>query len=215
LSELAQVLRDNYENHESLRNIAANLPCRYGNDCEESNAMMRELTDCFVGAITRKKNLYGEHFQAGLYTVDNHAIMGASTGALPNGRMKGVSLANGLSPCQGADVSGPTAVICSITKVNQKNLANGMVLDLKFSPSFLKKEKHRQGIRDMIRSYFAMGGMEVQFNVVSRETLLAAQKDPQKYRNLVVRVSGFSAYFVNLDKVLQDEIIARTEYSYE
>lgn len=214
LSEFAQILRSNFEGQEIFRNIVMNLPYRYGNDCDEADIIMRDLTECFVGTVTRMKNIYGHRFQAGLYSVDFHATMGALTGALPNGRLKGVSLANALSPCQGADVLGPTAVICSVTKVDHSKLANGMVLDLKFNPSFLQKEKHREGLRDMIRSYFGMGGMEVQFNVVNRETLLAAQKDPQKYRNLIVRVSGFSAYFNNLDKVLQDEIIARTEYSY-
>ncbi len=88
-----------------------------------------------------------------------------------------------------------------------------MVLDLKFSPSFLKKPAHRLGVRNLIRTYFEQGGMEIQFNVVSRETLLAAQKNPQQYRSLVVRVSGYSAYFYNMDPILQNEIIARTEYA--
>ena len=139
--------------------------------------------------------------------------MGAKTGALPTGRHKGVSLANSLSPCQGADRMGPTAVIRSITKVNHAVCGNGMILDFKFNPAFLKKPSHRKGVRSLIETYFSKGGMEVQFNVVSRETLLAAKADPQKYRNLIVRVSGFSAYFFHLDPVLQDEIIARTEYA--
>jgi len=122
-----------------------------------------------------------------------------------------VALANGLSPSQGADVSGPTAVINSITKLDHRLLGNGMVLDLKFHPSFFTDDRRRRKFRDLIETYFQLGGMEIQFNVIREETLLAAQKSPEAYRDLLVRVSGFSAHFVDLDRVCQDEIIARTD----
>jgi formate C-acetyltransferase len=138
--------------------------------------------------------------------------MGKLTGALPDGRRRGVALANAMSPSQGADKLGPTAVVKSATKMNLNMLGNGMVLDMKFHPSFFNDDSHRKAFRYLVETYFKLGGLEVQFNVVSRETLLEAQKHPEKHQDLIVRVSGFSAYFVTLDRVLQDEIIARTEY---
>ena len=213
LSELAKILQDDFQGNEPLRLLLSNLKGRYGNGDVKTDSIMKELCDLFCDLGRNTTNPFGRHFQIGLYTVSSHANMGAKTGALPTGRHKGVSLANALSPCQGADRLGPTAVIRSITQVNHAVCGNGMVLDLKFNPAFLKKPSHRKGVRELIQTYYENGGMEVQFNVVSRETLLAAKADPQKYRNLIVRVSGFSAYFFHLDPVLQDEIIARTEYA--
>ncbi len=213
LPQLADLLKADFEGNEPLRLLLSNLPERFGNGKERADRMMKELCAFFVSLGQETENPFGNHFQAGLYTVSSHAGMGAKTGALPTGRHKGVSLANALSPCQGADRLGPTAVIRSVTGVDHSVCGNGMVLDLKFNPGFFKKPSHRQGVRSLIETYFDKGGMEVQFNVVSRETLLAAKADPQKYRNLIVRVSGFSAYFFHLDPVLQDEIIARTEYA--
>lgn len=119
---------------------------------------------------------------------------------------------NSMASVQGKDVSGPTALINSVVKTDLNIATNGMVLDLKFNPSFLQSQAHIDALKMLIDTYFHNGGMEIQFSVVSRETLLAAQREPEKYRNLVVRVSGFSAYFRSLNKTTQDEIIARTEY---
>jgi formate C-acetyltransferase len=109
-------------------------------------------------------------------------------------------------------LSGPTAVIKSITKLDHRLLGNGMVLDLKFHPGFFNHEQSQKAFRNLVETYFQLGGMEIQFNVINREKLIAAQNSPLEYRDLIVRVSGFSAYFVNLDKVTQNEIIARTEH---
>jgi formate C-acetyltransferase len=213
--EFVGIVNSDFAGHEDLRSELLVKPWRFGNDEDASNDMIRDLTDFFVNHVTNTKNVFGKKFQAGLYSVDHHAHLGAKTGPLPSGRRGGVSLANALSPCQGVDINGPTAVMCSATRVDHTRLGNGMVLDLKFTPQFLQKQSHLEKLRQMIIAYFEIGGMEVQFNVVKRETLLAAQKEPQKYRNLIVRVSGFSAYFINLDRVLQNEIIARTEYAHE
>jgi formate C-acetyltransferase len=213
LKELGKILKHDFGDHEIERIMAVRLKDKFGNDMPKTNAVMKDLTDCFVDTITKTRNLYGHTFQAGLYSVDAHAVMGAATGALPSGRRKGLSLANALSPCQGVDTRGPTSVMCSAASVDMSRLGNGMVLDLKFTPDFLESDDHREKLRDLIRGYFKLGGMEVQFNIVRRETLIAAQKEPENYQNLIVRVSGFSAYFTTLDKVLQDEIIARTEYA--
>jgi formate C-acetyltransferase len=213
LRDFASIVNSDFSGYEGLRAELIFRPWRFGNDDDKSNKLMQELTSFFTGVITTTRNIFGNNFQAGLYSVDHHASMGAQTGSLPCGRKAGISLANALSPCQGADVNGPTAVICAVTSVDHETLGNGMVLDLKFTPQFLQKPAHFEKLRQLIITYFDMGGMEIQFNVVKKETLLAAQKEPEKYRNLIVRVSGFSAYFITLDTVLQNEIIARTEYA--
>lgn len=210
LTELAGVLRRDFTGEEALYAYLREHCPKYGNDREAPDGMMSELVTLFCDTVTRTKNCRGAHFQAGLYTVDHHAAMGKKTGALPEGRKSGVALANGASPVQGMDRSGPTATMNSTTGYNHDQASNGFVLDLKFDPSFFKTPSHKAQLRHMLDVYFDSGGMEAQINVVSRETLLAAQKEPSKYKNLLVRVSGFSAYFVTLDRVLQDEIIERT-----
>ena len=138
--------------------------------------------------------------------------MGKLTGALPDGRPYGLALASGMSPSQGTDLSGPTAVIKSTTKLDHSLLGNGMVLDLKFHPTFFDNKEKRRAFKNLVETYFQLGGMEIQFNVINQETLIGAQESPDEYRDLIVRVSGFSAYFIDLDKVTQNEIIARTEH---
>ena len=140
--------------------------------------------------------------------------MGEHTGALPEGRMASKMLANSLSPCQGRDIKGPTAVVHSATKFDHTLIGNGMVLNIKFHPTALNGEEGIKNFKDLIKIYFDMGGMEIQFNVVDRKILSDARKNPGNYGDLVVRVSGFSAYFTRLSMELQDEIISRTEYSY-
>jgi formate C-acetyltransferase len=211
LADFAEVLAANFKGYEQLQGYARTRCLKYGNDIPEADRFMKELADLFCSTVRAHKNCRGHSFQAGLYTVYDQSVMGRKTGALPDGREKGVSLANAISAVQGMDTRGPTAAMHSALCFDHRQAANGLVLDIKFNPAFFEKESHRNMLRTLVEDHFANGGMEVQFNVVSRETLLAAKQDPQKYRNLVVRVSGFSAYFVTLDPVLQDEIINRTE----
>jgi formate C-acetyltransferase len=212
LAELAEMLRKNFLGAEVVREELVRQCPKFGNDTDQADQFMTELTDDFSRQVDSYRNPRGGRFQTGLYTVESHAILGKITGALPDGRRKGVALANALSPAQGADINGPTAVVRTITKLDHRMLGNGMVLDLKFHPAFFNGSKHRQAFKALIDTYFQLGGLEVQFNVISRETLVNAQKKPEEYRDLIIRVSGFSAYFVTLDTVLQDEIIARTEH---
>lgn len=213
LSQLSSMLKEDFKGNEPLRRELSAKCSKFGNDESSSDEIMKELVDIFQKKVDSYINARGGRYQSGLYSVDHHAQMGKLTGALPDGRNAGISLANAASPSQGADRLGPTAVVKSVTKLNLSMLGNGMVLDMKFHPSFFDGDKHREAFRHLVETYFMMGGLEVQFNVVSRETLLEAQKHPEQYQDLIVRVSGFSAYFVTLDRVLQDEIIARTEYS--
>ena len=209
LPELAGILRRNFDGAKELKRYLERCP-KYGNDDDVPDAIMRELVGLFAQKINSYRNMRGGSFQCGLYTVDHHAHMGVRTAALPNGRGAGISLASGFSPCQGADTNGPTAVLNSTAKCDLSVFGNGIVVDLKFQPEFFNK--NRIHIRHLIETHFEMGGYEVQINVVDRQTLINAQKEPEKYRNLIVRVSGFSAYFVDLGTITQNEIIARTEY---
>jgi len=209
LPELAEVLKNDFDGAENIRRALLSCP-KFGNDDDRADSIMRDLTELFHETVTRRINPRGGAYQCGLYSVDHHAHMGRLTAALPEGRKAGVSLANGFSPAQGADGNGPTAVVNSVVKNDLAALGNGMVLDLKFQPAFFMKNKGQ--IRNLIETYFDLGGYELQANVVDRDTLLAAQAEPESHRNLIVRVSGFSAYFVDLNEVLQNEIIARTEH---
>jgi formate C-acetyltransferase len=211
LKEFAQILANDFEGHDELKAFALNRCVKYGNDLPEADIYMKEIVDLFCSTIGRQTNCYGNPFQTGLYTVNFQAVMGKKTGALPDGRDKGVSLANAISAVQGMDTEGPAAAMRSALSFDHHHAANGIVLDIKFSPSFFKNGSHRKMLRPLVEWYFDSGGMEVQINIVSGKTLLAAKREPEKYKNLVVRVSGFSAYFVTLDPVLQDEIINRTE----
>lgn len=212
LPELAETLRNDFEGAEILREALVSRCPRYGTDEDEIDDFMKALVDGFCGYVESYRNPRGGRFQTGLYTVNWHTTLGRLTGSLPDGHRCGLALASGFSPSQGADTRGPTAVIQSSTKCNHRLLGNGMVLDLKFSPSFFTDRTRTQAFRHLVETYFQMGGMEIQFNVIDRDTLMAAQQSPTAYRDLLVRVSGFSAYFVNLDKLTQDEIIARTEH---
>ena len=188
LPDLARAARSDFAGAGSLAAWAAAGP-HYGNDGDEPDQIVALLTEEFCRQVDSCRNPRGGRFQSGMYPVDNHARRGSMTGALPSGRRAGVALANALSPCQGCDTTRPTALILSATKLDHTMMGNGMVLDLKFHPSFFEDESRRRAFRALVESYFDMGGMEIQFNVISRETLLAAQRSPQ------------------------DEIIARTEHA--
>ncbi|MEJ5200074.1 MAG: glycine radical domain-containing protein, partial [Anaerolineae bacterium] len=155
----------------------------------------------------------GGTYQPGFYTVSAHVPMGAAVGALPDGRRAGEPLADGgLSPMAGRDRRGPTAVLRSVSRLNLELASNGTLLNMKFLPSFFQQGEALDKFVQFLRGFCALKIPHVQFNVVSAETLRRAQERPEEYRNLVVRVAGYSAYFTELDRQLQDEIIRRTEF---
>lgn len=212
LRELAQILRRNFQGHEELRQKLLACP-KFGNDVPDVDQKAEDLMRRFTAAINHYRRKYGAgKMQSGFYTVMHHYLLGLKTGASPDGRRAGESLSNSLSPSQGMDTTGPTAVMNSVNRISTAYMGNGMALDMKFLPSFLKTGIHRIALRSMIEVYFKRGGMELQLNVVDRDTLIKAQKQPDRYKHLVVRVSGYSAYFVSLERGLQDEIIRRTAY---
>jgi formate C-acetyltransferase len=205
-----EMLDADYEGYEEERAcILANCP-RYGSDNEAAD-LMRRISGFFTDLCSAVTGARGGRYQVGYYSVESHGILGERTGALPDGRKRGTALSNGFSPVQGTERNGPTGVINASVRTDHARLANGMVLDMKFSTAFFKQQNNRDALEAMIKTYFKLGGMELQLNVVDKETLLDAQRNPQSHRNLIVRVSGFSAYFVSLSDVVQREIIARTE----
>jgi len=212
LKEMADAVRANFEGYEYLHAYVLNKCEKFGNDLEESNALMKELVDFASTETTYIKNTRGFHYVPGYYTAHHQAAMGMFTGATPDGRLAGVSLSNSLCPVQGMDKNSPTALINSVTQPDHELIRNGVAIDLKFSPSLFKNPMQRKMFRPLVETCFKKGSQEIQFNVVNKDTLLAAQREPEKYQNLLIRVSGYSAYFTSLFKEEQDEIIARTTY---
>jgi len=212
LEELSEALQSDFAGNDILRRILSEKPLTYGNDNDEADLMMRDLTNLLFAHLDSCPNVRGGKRVLSLVAAEVHSYMGSCTAATPDGRRARTALSNSQSPSQGKDHTGPTAVMNSHLKTDNHVFGCGMVLDLKFTPSFMASEARRRMVRQLIESYVRRGGMEVQFNVVDRETLLDAQAHPENHRDLLVRVSGFSAYFVLLPKTTQDEIIARTQY---
>ena len=200
LPNLVEMLKKNYD-HEQIRRLKfVNKYAKFGNDEATVDEIMKDLCKLFCSTIRKFINPRHGPFQCGFYTVDSHVPFGEITGALPDGRLAGRVLANSLSPVQGMDRASPTAVIKSVTKIDHRSWGNGMVLDLKISPSVLSNEDGLSKLKDLVKTYFHLGGMEIQINVITNELLRKAKENPEEYRSLIVRVSGFSAYFTALRK---------------
>ncbi len=187
---------------------------KYGNDIYEADMFAREVGNSYTKEVEKYKNPRGGIFQAGLYPVSANVPLGAQTGATPDGRLAFTPIADGIGPASGRDVKGPTATANSVAKLEQGVASNGTLLNQKFHPSALAGMSGLTKFVALIRSYFDQKGMHMQFNVVTRETLLDAQKNPEKYKTLVVRVAGYSALFTTLSRSLQDDIINRTEQGF-
>ncbi|MDL2249903.1 glycyl radical protein [Lachnospiraceae bacterium OttesenSCG-928-J05] len=186
---------------------------KFGNDIDEVDYFARDVAYTYTRPLLNYHNPRGGIFQAGLYPVSANVPLGAQTGATPDGRLAHTPVADGVSPAAGADTNGPTAAANSVAKLDHFIASNGTLFNQKFHPSALSGEAGLDNFVGLIRSYFDQKGSHMQFNVVDRETLIAAQKDPSKYKHLVVRVAGYSALFTTLSKSLQDDIIKRTEQS--
>ena len=210
LDGFAGILSRDFEGREDILAYASGKCPKYGNDegmPEETAARIAALTS---DILSEYRTYLGGPYRLGLYSVEDHAIMGEYTGATADGRRRGVSLSNSMGASQGKDVNGPTALINSVTAFPMVRAQNGMVMDLKFLPDVIEGETGSNALRSLITSYFRKGGMEVQVSAVSPETLRDAQRRPEEHADLIVRVSGFSAYFTSLRKTTQDEIIERT-----
>jgi formate C-acetyltransferase len=210
--ELYDALMNNWQGYEELQRYIKSQAPHYGNAIAEVDKYARWAAGVFADAVNACTGPRGV-FSAGLYPVTTNVIFGQMTAATPDGRFSGVPLADGISPVQQMDTNGPTAVLVSVANIDQVKYPNGTLLNMKFHPSSLQGEEGVKKLSSLIQTYFEMGGMEMQINVVSAETLRAAQKKPEEYKNLVVRVAGFSTYFVELHLESQNDLISRTELS--
>jgi pyruvate formate-lyase/glycerol dehydratase family glycyl radical enzyme len=211
MAGLIEALDGDFEGHETLRQQLLNKTPKYGNDDGYADAIMRTLFDAYYEAIDGRPNTKGGSYHIDLLPTTCHVYFGSVLGATPDGRRAWKPVSEGVSPVQGADRRGPTAVIRSVAKMDHVR-TGGTLLNQKFSPHLLEDRQGLDHLVALIRTYFALDGHHIQFNVVDADTLRAAQRDPEHYRDLIVRVAGYSDYFCDLNVALQDEIIARTEH---
>ena len=213
MDELMAALDDNFIGHERILNLVKNHSPKYGNDDEYADEIMKQVFEYYQGEVTGRPNMLGGMYRVNMLPTTCHVYFGEVMMASANGRLAHVPVSEGISPEKGADVNGPTAVIKSCAKMDHL-MTGGTLLNQKFTPSVVAGEEGLNQMANLIRSYFNMDGHHIQFNVIDRQTLLNAQKYPEEYKDLIVRVAGYSDHFRNLSKALQDEIINRTEQSF-
>ena len=211
MEQLLVALRHNFQGHERIRQMLWNKTPKYGNDDEYADSLLRASSDAFDQTVSGRMNTKGGFYAVNYLSTTCHIYFGSVLGATSDGRRAQEPVSEGVSPVQGADRHGPTAVMKSVAKMDQVR-TGGTLLNQKFSPSLLEGEEGIDNLAHLVRSYFKLDGHHIQLNVVTAETLRSAQANPEKYRDLIVRVAGYSDYFCDLGKVLQDEIIARTEH---
>lgn len=211
MAKLLDLVKNNFEGFERERKMLHNSTPKYGNDDDYADAIMQTIFDAYYHAVNGRKNTKGGEYQVNLLPTTVHVYFGSVIHATPDGRKSGEPLSEGVSPVQGADRKGPTAVIKSVSKMDHVK-TGGTLLNIKFTPKALEGDAGLQKFLDLVRTYFRLDGHHIQFNVVSANMLRDAQQQPEKHRDLIVRVAGYSDYFVDLGKALQDEIINRTEH---
>ncbi|MGI6376350.1 MAG: trans-4-hydroxy-L-proline dehydratase [Anaerolineae bacterium] len=212
MAELTAALAGDFGGHEPLRQQLANRSPRYGNDHDAADALMQRVFESFYRLVEGRPNLRGGSYHIDMLPTTCHIYFGSVMGASADGRLAGRPLSEGISPVQGADRRGPTAVARSAAKMDHVR-TGGTLLNMKFQPHVLANEEGIANLAALIRGYFGMGGHHVQFNVVDAATLRAAQARPEEHRGLMVRVAGYSDYFCDLSRELQEEIIERTAQS--
>ena len=212
MEKLLKILADNFEGHEVYRQVFLNKTPKYGNDDDYADDLMKSVFEMYYRAINGRPTSKGGHYRINLLPTTVHVYFGKKAGATPDGRQAHSPLSEGISPVQGADRHGPTAVLKSVGKMDHVR-TGGTLLNMKFLPDMFKTEDDIIKVGRLIRTYFKMDGHHVQFNVVNAQTLREAQTHPERYRDLIVRVAGYSDYFVDLSTELQNEIIKRTAHS--
>ncbi len=211
MGEMLEALAANFEGNARLRQQILNRTPKYGNDDERADRVMVRAFDAYFDAVDGRPNTKGGAYHIDLLPTTCHVYFGSVIGATPDGRLATTPVSEGISPVQGADQRGPTGVIRSVARMDHVR-TGGTLLNQKFTPRLLADDAGLDGLVHLVRTYFQLDGHHVQFNVVDAETLRAAQADPDAYRNLIVRVAGYSDYFCDLTPALQEEIIARTEH---
>lgn len=212
MKRLLAALDADFKGSEDLRQLFLNRTPKYGNDDDRADGLMRRVFDAFYEAVEGRPTVRGGRYHIDMLPTTCHIYFGKVTGASADGRRAGEPVSEGVSPVQGADRCGPTAVIKSVGKMDHVR-TGGTLLNQKFTPQLLADDEGLSALGHLVRAYFGMDGHHIQFNVVTAETLREAQKHPEKYRDLIVRVAGFSDYFVDCGRELQDEIITRTEHA--
>lgn len=210
MNELLTAIGDNFKGHEMILNLLKNKSPKYGNDDDYADMIMTNVFKTYYETVTGRPNIKGGEHRINMLPTTCHIYFGSVIGALPSGKKSKEALADGISPSKGADKYGPTSVIKSASKMDHL-ITGGTLLNQKVAPSAIEGEEGLDKLSNLVRVYFKLDGHHIQFNVFNKETLLKAQKNPEDYKNLIVRVAGYSDYFSNLNKELQDEIIARTE----
>ncbi len=210
MEELLNALKNNFNRSEDIRDKVLYKTPKYGNDNDYADEVLKKIFELYFESIDGRPNTKGGHYRINLLPTTSHIYFGSVVGATPDGRLANEPLSEGISPVQGSDTFGPTAVIKSASKIDHLR-TGGTLLNQKFTPMFFDNPDGYEKLTQLIRTYFRMDGHHIQFNVVSANILREAQKHPQKYRDLIVRVAGYSDYFVDLIPELQEEIIRRTE----
>jgi len=211
LSELVKTLDSNFEGQERLRQMLLNKSPHFGNDDDAADDIMRRVFNLYFELVDGRPSTKGGVYHINMLPTTCHVYFGSVMAASAEGRLKGRPLSEGISPVQGADRHGPTAVLKSAAKMDHLR-TGGTLLNQKFTPSLLSGDEGLDKLVQLVRSYFKLDGHHIQFNVVDAETLRKAQQHPEQYRDLIVRVAGYSDYFCDLSEALQEEIIARTEH---
>lgn len=212
--ELSQLLKSNWQGNEKLRQIAMNVPEKYGNGTPLADALTKEFTDFCASLVNNKPNSRGGVFKAACFSIDSFVRYGAKTMATPDGRMTGEILSKNLCASVGMDKKGITGLINSVSKIDHTKFPNGTVLDIVLHPSAVSGEDGLNAFYSLVKTYFSLGGLAIHGNVFNHEVLKEAQKNPEKYKNLQVRVCGWNAYFVNLSKTEQDCFIKQAEQTF-
>lgn len=213
LEELNKILKDDFKDNENIRQLLLNKAPKYGNDNDLVDGIARRLVGMYADELEDYRDSRGGKYLLSILSQSFNVLQGKSVGATPDGRHAFAPLANNASPAAGRDVNGPTASVKSISKIDQMQALLGTLVNQKYDPAIVEGEKGLDILGGVITAYFDLMGEHVQINVVSRETLLDAQENPDNYKNLMVRVAGYSAYFVELDRTVQEDIINRTSQS--
>ncbi len=211
MGDMLVLLNNDFDGHERERLLLINKTPRYGNDDDYADRIMTRVFEGYFNAIDGRPNTKGGEYHINLLPTTCHIYFGSVLGATPDGRHAHMPVSEGISPVQGADRHGPTAVLQSAAKMDHTR-TGGTLLNQKFTPSLVADDTGLDSLVQLVRTYFRLDGHHIQFNVVDADTLRAAQAHPEQYRDLVVRVAGYSDYFCDLGLALQDEIIARTEH---
>jgi pyruvate formate-lyase/glycerol dehydratase family glycyl radical enzyme len=213
MSELLEALKNNFNGYEAIYNMVVNKTPKYGNDYDYADDLMQDVFNSFYNEVTGRKSPMGAEYRINMLPTTCHVYFGEVMGASANGRLSQKPLSEGISPEKGGDTNGPTAVIKSCSKMDHLK-TGGTLLNQRFAPAVVQGEEGLENMSNLVRAYFNMDGHHIQFNVFDKNVLLAAQKNPDEYKDLIVRVAGYSDHFNNLSRALQDEIIGRTEQSF-